>query len=801
MDPLSAIGLAASVVQFVQFGMLIANRLEEFSSKNPGEVPKSLQAISMQLPLLLNALGRIKSDSDIRNLDFDTKCILKGMVSGCQQQIVEIERMINEISKAPGDSFKTKIKKVFVSLKYDEKVWAIERNLHTYISVLILHHVIDSSDAPPEIADDTFFDVREKRISTFIERPSLMQELDNQLRDAIWSQTKNPTILILAGDKGVGKTQLALEYCYQANSLGQFKTVFWVDASTLENLSLGFESIYATVRRSTDGSRKDKIAFVTSFLNDLWHPWLLVLDNYESSELYNSIMEFLPTRGSGGILLISRGQVENGLGKMFRIPKFITAEDQTRLNNNLIQAVQSKNIEGIKTIVDQGADVNTLIWNEWPCLHRAALFGLADAVAFLLERGANPTPALPIMKPLYWAASSGNEAVCRLLLDHEDKTGETLNPTDYQSAFTAAAKEGKFQVMRLISSRREVSLNDKNSYGETPLHSAAKNGHAEIVKFLLDGGVLETNNTQGNQAFISAASKGSLEIMKLIYSKGKTDINIQDDQGRTPLCTAAGLQSDSTYKESGMDLEIMKFLLDHGADPNLFGKSDGPLHTAAIKNHVEKIRLLLDHGADPTKHASGWSPLTYAIQYKNPEALLMLLDARGPEPTPTFQESLNEALRYAARSGDRSAVMELLKAGADINAVSEDGFPKRATPLLLAVLSNEVKTAQFLIRKGARQDLADSTGRLPLPLAAENGHELLVRDLIRGGGKPDMKSGENEDTPLILAAAKGHEKVVKVLLELGADPMATNKFGDIALDIAEEKNFKKVIELLEGVQI
>lgn len=356
MDPLSAIGLAAAVCQFIEFGFRVVNRLEEFSSKNPGEVPRSLQAITTQLPLLLNSLSRIKTDSEIKKLDFDTKCILRGIVSGCQQQIVEVEQMIDEIARVPGDNFKIKIKKVFVSLKYDAKVLGIERSLQTYISVLILHHVIDSSDAPPEIVEDTFFDVREKKISQseLVERLELMQELDDNYRDAVWSRTKNPIILLLTGDKGVGKTQLALEYCYQAHALGHFKTVFWLDASTLENLSLGFESIYATIKRSTDGSRKEKTEFVISFLNDLWHPWLLVLDNYDSSELYNNIMEFLPTRGSGGVLLVSRNQKENGLGNVLRVPEFITAEDQKRLNDRLIQAVQTKNSEAIVSIVEEG---------------------------------------------------------------------------------------------------------------------------------------------------------------------------------------------------------------------------------------------------------------------------------------------------------------------------------------------------------------------------------------------------------------------------------------------------------------
>jgi hypothetical protein len=100
----------------------VAKRLDEFSN-NPGEVPKPLQAIITQLPLLLNALGRIKSDAQMQNLNLDTKGILRAMVPGCQAQIVEVEKMINEITSMPGDSFKVKIKKVFTSLKYDEKVW------------------------------------------------------------------------------------------------------------------------------------------------------------------------------------------------------------------------------------------------------------------------------------------------------------------------------------------------------------------------------------------------------------------------------------------------------------------------------------------------------------------------------------------------------------------------------------------------------------------------------------------------------------------------------------------------------
>ncbi len=49
----------------------------------------------------------------------------------------------------------------------------------------------------------------------------------------------------------------------------------------------------------------------------------------------------------------------------------------------------------------------------------------------------------------------------------------------------------------------------------------------------------------------------------------------------------------------------------------------------------------------------------------------------------------------------------------------------------------------------------------------------------------------------MLATANGHENVVRVLMGLGADKEECNKFGDVVIDIAEEKKDKKIIALLE----
>jgi len=73
-----------------------------------------------------------------------------------------------------------------------------------------------------------------------------------------------------------------------------------------------------------------------------------------------------------------------------------------------------------------------------------------------------------------------------------------------------------------------------------------------------------------------------------------------------------------------------------------------------------------------------------------------------------------------------------------------------------------------LIDGGAEIDEADDYGRTPLSIAAEEGHEAVVRLLLEKGANVD-KVTDKDCTPLYFAAAAGHEAVVRLLLEKGAD--------------------------------
>jgi ankyrin repeat protein len=286
-------------------------------------------------------------------------------------------------------------------------------------------------------------------------------------------------------------------------------------------------------------------------------------------------------------------------------------------------------------------------------------------------------------------------------LDHEDKTEQLLKPADYQAAFNQAVGKGSLSTVKLLWSRREVTLNGKDQYGYTPLQSAARNGHTDIVKFLIDQGALIEDHEQGDQALIDAASDGYFEVIKLLCTEGKVDPNATyGSDKRTALYCIAGLK-DKNGRESQRE-EMAKFLLDKGADPNRF-ENEGPLHQAATHDLSDMIRLLLEHGADPMKGGNNYSPLQAAIYWQSPEAIKLFLESKIRDSA-AWEKWLDRSLLFAASSGHREAVLQLLKAGANINAFQEEGYCKGATGLLLAIIGSKIKAAQLLIRQGEPLD-------------------------------------------------------------------------------------------------
>ena len=799
MDPLSAIGVAASVAQFVNFGLQVAARLKEYNSATT-DVPKALQHISAQLPLLIRSLERVKTGIEVQKVDLDTRCILKGVVAGCMQQVEKIDRIIEKVLHVPGDSLVSKVQKVFVGLKNDEKILAIEKNLQTYISVLILHRVVQGPDASLGVNEDSsYFDVRVKKVSPFFERVEFMRDLEARLFPAATAQVQNPIVVALVGPEGAGKTQLALEYCHEAKDIGQFQTIFWLNAVTPENLCRSLESISDIVRHTKEGlkDRDERIDFVKSFLGNRWHPWLLILDGYDSTAFKN-IMEFLPSTGTGALLFTSRHGLFPDTSHVIQVPKFRDPVEIEDLRNSLASAVRNDDIERVEALLANGADPNSRDSSGWPCLHRAVNKQNLALVKLLLAKGANSRTQSPpqcgadgYVTALYWAASSGNTAITRLLLDHEDAAGLTPQVPGNNAILTHAAERGREETVRMMIEHGSVHVAGRGWDKKTALGLAAEKGHTAVVKLLLDHGADAEAESNGTTPLILAAMGNHLDAVKVLCTQGKVNVNTGLYYGQSALAHAA-------QPSGGAWDELVKFLLEQGADPNRCDPNseytNSPLREAALRGYENVVSMLLAHGADPfPSKCLSYSPVEEAARFGYESIVNLLLQSEAKDPAIRTTQ-LEEALILASIGGKRDVILTLLDAGVNINCI---GF-RGKTPLLSAVDKDQIASTRLLIRRGARHDLPDEDGRLPLFIAAEYGMDPVVSELIRhpGSKKLDVRNAKG-DTPLCLAAAKGQKKVCRVLLDGGATPNFANKYGDTPLDLAVESGHKEVIEMIE----
>ena len=121
-------------------------------------------------------------------------------------------------------------------------------------------------------------------------------------------------------------------------------------------------------------------------------------------------------------------------------------------------------------------------------------------------------------------------------------------------------------------------------------------------------------------------------------------------------------------------------------------------------------------------------------------------------------------------------------------------FPKQCSSMhLVSYFGLDMVT--LLLEKGAHVDSKDTVGRTPLWLAAQNGHEAVVKLLVEKGAHVDSKNTDGW-TPLWLAARNGHEAMVKLLVEKGAVVDSKDNYGWTVLGWAAAKGYEAVVKLL-----
>jgi ankyrin repeat protein len=163
--------------------------------------------------------------------------------------------------------------------------------------------------------------------------------------------------------------------------------------------------------------------------------------------------------------------------------------------------------------------------------------------------------------------------------------------------------------------------------GFTALHYAARQGHREAARILLDAGADINQVSAGDQSspLLVALINGNYDLAKELLAAG-ADPNLVSDDGASPLFATLNIEWSlrTWYPQPGMFrrqqtsyLDLMELLLEAGADPNQRTTTHiwyasynagrmgvdftgaTPFWRAAYAADVNAMRLLVDHGADP----------------------------------------------------------------------------------------------------------------------------------------------------------------------------------------------------------
>lgn len=444
--------------------------------------------------------------------------------------------------------------------------------------------------------------------------------------------------------------------------------------------------------------------------------------------------------------------------------------------DDLIDSSCKGDLESVKSLIEQGVNVNVENKNGDTPFVKAVMCGHFEVADYLISNGANINS-------------------CRKY----DSNGRFLyNYTTLKKV----AEKGNIEMAQYLVNK------DASIDGETLIISI-ENGNLEVAKYFIEENkhfiekrIEKRNPNIGNIIgpieLIVAIEKGYADIAKLLIQKSPKDANgylvalftrdggrATDRHGLTPMSYAA---------EGGM-LEIVKMLEDNG----LYASNDD-IKTAIKNGHFETAKYLIERKIEKTKDSSfGWSAanniLPSAVEKGSLEIVKLLVENGGS--VDTRRESGGKyILMLASGNGHLEIVKYLLSKGSHIDD-SDDYY---RTALIYAIENGQLEVVKYLINYGANiNGILNEPQSIPLIVASNKGYIEIVELLVSNGANVNSADRKGK-TALLWASEAGNLEVVKFLIAKGEDINKTDIYGKTALMFATESGRLEVVKYLVSLK-
>ncbi|XP_012906398.1 cortactin-binding protein 2 isoform X3 [Mustela putorius furo] len=197
-----------------------------------------------------------------------------------------------------------------------------------------------------------------------------------------------------------------------------------------------------------------------------------------------------------------------------------------------------------------------------------------------------------------------------------------------------AAAQGNVTLLSMLLNEEGLDINYSCEDGHSALYSAAKNGHTDCVRLLLNAEAqVNAADKNGFTPLCAAAAQGHFKCVELLIAYN-ANINHAADEGQTPLYLAC---------KNG-NKECIKHLLEAGTDRSVKTR-DGwtPVHAAVDAGNVDSLKLLMYHRAPARRNS---------LHEEEPESGVFDLDQGEESPEGTSKPVIPaDLINHADREG------------------------------------------------------------------------------------------------------------------------------------------------------